>query len=86
MAQPSAWRATGRKLPPSASLKRFAYWLGTRGDVEDRLACVLGLLCWREPELTFALIRAGQPGTFDLAPHRERIPPELWEAAFPSLS
>lgn len=74
------------EVPPSSSLDRFGYWLATRGDVEDHLACVLGLLCWREPELTFAMIRAGQPAAFDLAPHKDLIPPELWEAAFPSQS
>ncbi len=73
-----------QEISPSSSVERFGDWLSRRVDVEDRLACTLGLLCWREPELLFALFRAGQPANFDLEPHRELIPRELWEAANPA--
>jgi len=66
-----------RDMPPAASEQEFRKWLSGRTDLEDRAACTLGLLCWREPELMFALHRAGAPAAFDLGRNRDRIPLEV---------
>ncbi len=72
-----------REMPPTASEQEFRQWLSARTDLEDLAACTLGLLCWREPEMMFALYRAGAPAAFNLGLNHDRIPQELLEVLKP---